>query len=94
MKLIRFGLPDLEKPGVILNDGRYIDVSDFIPDYDESFFASDQIEELKDYLSGNENLQEISKNERLAAPLARPSKIICVGLNYALHAKESVAEVP
>ena len=94
MKLIRFGLPDLEKPGVILNDGRYIDVSDFIPDYDESFFASDQIEELKDYLSGNENLQEISKNERLAAPLARPSKIICVGLNYALHAKESGAEVP
>jgi len=94
MKLIRFGSPELEKPGVILNDGRYIDVSDFIPDYDESFFASDQVEELKDYLSGNENLQEISKNERLAAPLARPSKIICVGLNYALHAKESGAEVP
>jgi 2-keto-4-pentenoate hydratase/2-oxohepta-3-ene-1,7-dioic acid hydratase in catechol pathway len=94
MRLIRFGAPDLEKPGVILNDGRYIDVSDFIPDYDESFFASDQVEELKAYLSGNENLQEISKNERLAAPLARPSKIICVGLNYALHAKESGAEVP
>jgi len=94
MRLIRFGAPDLEKPGVMLNDGRYIDVSDFIPDYDESFFASDQVEELKAYLSGNENLQEISKNERLAAPLARPSKIICVGLNYALHAKESGAEVP
>ncbi len=94
MRLIRFGAPDLEKPGVMLNDGRYIDVSDYIPDYDESFFASDQVEELKAYLSGNENLQEISKNERLAAPLARPSKIICVGLNYALHAKESGAEVP
>jgi 2-keto-4-pentenoate hydratase/2-oxohepta-3-ene-1,7-dioic acid hydratase in catechol pathway len=94
MKLIRFGSPDLEKPGVILNDGRYIDVSDFIPDYDESFFASDQVGELKYYISGNEDLQEIDKNERLAAPLARPSKIICVGLNYALHAKESGAEVP
>lgn len=94
MKLIRFGSPDLEKPGVILHDGRYIDVSDFIPDYDESFFASDQIEELQDYLKNNDDLTEINKNERLAAPLARPSKIICVGLNYALHAKESGAEVP
>lgn len=50
MKLIRFGPTDLEKPGLILSDGRYIDVSDVIPDYDESFFTSGQIQELKDYV--------------------------------------------
>ncbi|MEP7267982.1 MAG: fumarylacetoacetate hydrolase family protein [Saprospiraceae bacterium] len=95
MKLIRFGETELEKPGVILEDGRYIDVSDFIPDYDESFFASDQIEELKFYLQDRDALQSVDPTTvRLAAPLARPSKLICVGLNYAQHAKETGAEIP
>lgn len=95
MKLIRFGNPDLEKPGVILSDGRYIDVSDIIPDYDESFFSNDYFtKELQDYLETTENLVEIDSSTRLGPALARPSKLICVGLNYALHAQESGAEPP
>ncbi len=94
MKLIRFGPTDLEKPGLILNDGRYIDVSDVIPDYDESFFASGQVSELHTYVADHDSYIEVDPTTRLGAPLARPSKIICVGLNYALHAKETGAEVP
>ncbi len=94
MKLIRFGPLELEKPGLILNDGRYIDVSDVIPDYDESFFSSGQVEELRAYVNNTENYIEVDPTTRLGAPLARPSKIICIGLNYAMHAKETGAEVP
>ncbi|MEP7320969.1 MAG: fumarylacetoacetate hydrolase family protein [Saprospiraceae bacterium] len=94
MKLIRFGPEDLEKPGLILDDGRYIDVSDIIPDYDESFFASGQIEELKSYVKETDDFIEVDPSVRLGPPLARPSKLICIGLNYALHAKETGAEIP
>lgn len=94
MKLIRFGPSDLEKPGLILEDGRYIDVSDVIPDYDESFFASGQINELKSYAASQATFVEVDPGTRLGAPLARPSKMICIGLNYALHAKETGAEIP
>jgi 2-keto-4-pentenoate hydratase/2-oxohepta-3-ene-1,7-dioic acid hydratase in catechol pathway len=94
MKLIRFGPTDLEKPGLILDDGRYIDVSDIIPDYDESFFASGQVNELESFIGSNTNLVEVDPGTRLGPPLARPSKMICIGLNYALHAKETGAEIP
>lgn len=94
MKLIRFGPVDLEKPGLILNDGSYIDVSDVIPDYDESFFASGQLEELREYLEDHDEYQVVDPAIRLGAPVARPSKLICVGLNYAQHAKETGAEIP
>jgi 2-keto-4-pentenoate hydratase/2-oxohepta-3-ene-1,7-dioic acid hydratase in catechol pathway len=94
MKLIRFGTTDLEKPGVILADGRYIDVSDIIPDYDETFFGTDQVEELKFYVNHHHRFIEVDPSVRLGSPLVRPSKLICVGLNYAMHAKETGAEIP
>ena len=94
MKLIRFGSTDLEKPGLLLHDGRYIDVSDIIPDYDESFFSSGQIQELRSYINSGATFIEVDPSTRLGAPLARPSKMICIGLNYALHAKETGAEIP
>ena len=94
MKLVRFGPSDLEKPGVILSDNRIIDVSDIIPDYDESFFSSGQIDELRKYIESDTEFVQVPNDTRLGAPVARPSKLICVGLNYALHAKESGAEPP
>ena len=84
MKLIRFGEPGQEKPGVLINEKRY-DVSTFVKDYDEAFFANDGIHQLKDIIAKNE-LPEISQSQRLGSPVARPSKIICIGLNYAKHA--------
>lgn len=94
MKLIRFGEPGGEKPGVIINEKRY-DVSAAVNDYDENFFGSNGIEKLKEYVSQNhDHLVPVSDDQRLGAPLARPSKIICVGLNYADHAKETNATPP
>jgi 2-keto-4-pentenoate hydratase/2-oxohepta-3-ene-1,7-dioic acid hydratase in catechol pathway len=94
MKLIRFGDAGQEKPGVIINEKRY-DVSEVVKDYDEEFFGSLGIEKLKEYINQNHNnLKPVSDEVRLGAPVARPSKIICVGLNYADHAKETNAPTP
>ena len=95
MKLIRFGEVNSEKPGLQLTNGKRIDVSAFGFDYDENFFGSQGLKRLKDWLSTNQNkCPEIGENIRLGSPICRPSKIVCVGLNYAKHALESGMEVP
>ena len=94
MKLIRFGQYGQEKPGVILNDQRY-DVSAFGQDYTEDFFATDGLQRLADFLQSHEGqLPQVADGERLGPPVARPSKILCIGLNYADHAKETGATPP
>ncbi len=95
MKLIRFGAIGQEKPGVQLKDGRKIDVSGFGQDYTETFFGGDGLEDLKTWLEENASqCPTIGNDVRLGAPLVRPSKIVCVGLNYAQHAAESGMGVP
>jgi len=94
MKLIRYGQPGQEKPGVILHDQKY-DVSAFGEDYTEAFFTNNGLARLEAFVAANkEKLPSISDAERLGAPIARPSKIVCVGLNYADHAKETGATPP
>jgi len=94
MKLIRFGDLGKEKPGVLINDKRY-DVSGFIRDYDEEFFGSGGIEKLKEYIKENhDSLTPVSDEVRLGPPFARPSKLLCIGLNYVDHAKETNAPIP
>ena len=92
MKLIRFGEPGKEKPGVIINDA-WFDVSEYITDYDEKFFDDNGLSVLKTIIS-EKPLKEISRDNRLGAPIARPSKIICIGLNYSDHATESNMQLP
>ena len=92
MKLIRYGKAGEEKPGVIINEN-YFDVSTYVNDYDETFFADDGLSYLKEIIDDAE-LQPIEKNVRLGPPMARPSKIICIGLNYSDHAAESKMQVP
>ena len=95
MKLIRFGEPGSERPGVQLEDGSRIDVSGFGEDYNEHFFGSDGIVRLGEWLKNNSaDCPKIGESTRLGAPLTRPSKIVCVGLNYAKHAAESGMAVP
>lgn len=95
MKLIRFGEINNEKPGVLLPDGIKIDVSKFIKDYDEHFFGNQGIEKLNNWLEKNYDSCPVVQNDvRLGPPLLRPSKIVCVGLNYSKHAKESGMDVP
>lgn len=95
MKLIRFGTPENEKPGVILDNGDWIDTSGFGEDYDELFFENDGLARLKSWVDEKANdLPKIDKSTRLGPPLKKPSKIVCVGLNYAKHAAESGMKVP
>ncbi|WP_289039952.1 fumarylacetoacetate hydrolase family protein [uncultured Zobellia sp.] len=95
MKLIRFGSIGNEKPGVQLDNGTRLDVSGFVSDYNEDFFGGDGIEKLSNWLSENEkNCPEVPNDVRLGSPLVRPSKIVCVGLNYAKHATESGMAIP
>jgi 2,4-diketo-3-deoxy-L-fuconate hydrolase len=92
MKLIRFGEPGKEKTGVIVNDKKY-DTSAFGEDYNERFFETDGLKRLADFVEDN-MLAEIAEDARLGSPVARPSKIICIGLNYVDHAKETNATPP
>ncbi len=94
MKLLRFGPNGLEKPGLQLDDGRRIDVSSIVKDYDEAFFAGNGLDTLLTLSENVEAFPDISPTTRLGPPIARPSKIICVGLNYAQHARESNLPLP
>ncbi len=95
MKLIRFGKFEHEKPGVELADGTRIDVSNAFTDYNEDFFINNGIEKLKDWVNANTlNAPRVNAAERLGSPVARPSKIICIGLNYSDHAAEAGMKVP
>lgn len=94
MKLIRWGVTGQEKTGVIINDNWY-DTSAFGEDYNEQFFKDNGLERLADFIKVNEgSLPEISKDTRLGSAVARPSKIVCIGLNYADHARETNAAIP
>ena len=95
MKLIRFGKQGEEKPGIQLDNGNLIDVSSKFHDYDEKFFSSGGIEILKEWLNENhESAPKLDDSVRLGPPIARPSKIICIGLNFKDHAEESGFEAP
>ncbi len=94
MKLIRFGEFGKELPGVHINGVNY-DVSSFIKDYDEHFFAGDGLTQLAKIVAEHTtNLPVVVAGARLGSPVARPSKIVCIGLNYAKHAKETNAPIP
>lgn len=94
MKLIRWGAEGREKTGVIIDDNWY-DTSAMGVDYNEAFFAEGGLEKLAAFLKDHEGkLEQISKDERLGSPIARPSKIVCIGLNYVDHARETNANIP
>lgn len=94
MKLLRFGEAGKEKPGLLFND-EIVDVSSFGEDFGEDFFANDGISRLSAWFGQKkDSLPRAAANVRLGAPFTRPSKIVCVGLNYSKHAAESKMPVP
>lgn len=93
MKLIRFGEAGKEKPGVLIGEKRY-DVSSIVTDYNEAFFDENGLDKLKKALESNPSLPEVAHSVRLGSPVARPSKIICIGLNYVDHCVETGAPIP
>jgi len=95
VKLIRFGERDRERPGVLLTDGRRIDTSAFGEDWNETFFGSDGIARLEEWLVAREpSCPTVAEDVRLGSCIARPSKIVCIGLNYAGHVRETGAKMP
>jgi len=95
MKLIRFGQPGQEKPGLLLDDGARLDVSGFVADYDEDFFANNGLHKLSVWLEMHaSSAPRVANSVRLGPPIRRPSKIVCIGLNFRDHAAESKLEPP
>ena len=94
MKLIRWMNGNKPATGIILNN-EYFDTSSFGEDYNEVFFENEGLDRLQKFVESNKDgLPKLSQDIHLASPIARPSKIVCIGLNYADHAKETNAQIP
>jgi 2,4-didehydro-3-deoxy-L-rhamnonate hydrolase len=95
MKLIRFGEMGREKPGVLLEDGTRLDASGFGSDYNEEFFANNGLSKLWNWVARHgASALHVRESVRLGPPICRPSKIVCIGLNFRDHAEESGMEIP
>jgi len=95
VKLFRFGDRDRERPGVLLADGKRIDARAFGEDWNEAFFASDGLARLEQWLGRHgASCPAVLESVRLGPCIARPSKIVCIGLNYAGHVRETSAAMP
>jgi 2,4-diketo-3-deoxy-L-fuconate hydrolase len=95
MRLIRFGEPGRERPGVILPDGRRVDASGFGGDWDEAFFGGDGLARLERWVAAEgAGAPAVGDDVRLGSPVARPGKIVCIGLNFRDHAAETGAQLP
>ncbi|MCC5932264.1 MAG: fumarylacetoacetate hydrolase family protein [Cyclobacteriaceae bacterium] len=93
--LFRFGSFRNERPGICLNDKTLKDASSLFNDWNSDFFASDGLEKLLNTnMQTLENLPNLPEPVRLGSCIARPHKVVCVGLNYTDHARESGAEPP
>jgi 2-keto-4-pentenoate hydratase/2-oxohepta-3-ene-1,7-dioic acid hydratase in catechol pathway len=95
MKLFRHGEPGKEFPGILLNGNEHRDIRLFGEDFNENFFATNGISRLKDWLKTYLNqCPVINPVTRFGPAIVRPSKIVCIGLNYTDHATETKAQVP
>jgi 2,4-diketo-3-deoxy-L-fuconate hydrolase len=94
MRLIRFGAEGHEKPGIMSADNKRIDLSGHFRDWDEGFFEKGGLAELNSLLQPAAVFPVVPASERWAAPIARPGKVVCIGLNYSDHAKESGMPIP
>jgi 2-keto-4-pentenoate hydratase/2-oxohepta-3-ene-1,7-dioic acid hydratase in catechol pathway len=94
MKLMRLGDRGTEKPAVWASDDEAFDLSSVVKDFDPSFFAEDGIARVRDAVKKG-GLPKLKLSQtRIGAPVARPSKLMAVGLNYVDHAKETNAAIP
>ncbi len=96
MKLLRFGSAGAEKPGLQLEDGTRIDASGFGMDWNEAFFADPaNLEKLSAWIEANgDSAPRLEEETRLGSAVARPGKLICIGLNFSDHAEEAGMDIP
>lgn len=94
MKLARLGPVGLERP-VVVHDGHTLDLSGLTTDIDGDFLAADGLARVRRALAAGDLPQlEDADTLRVGAPIARPSAVICIGMNYAAHAAESGSAPP
>ncbi|KUO05560.1 fumarylacetoacetate hydrolase family protein [Streptomyces caeruleatus] len=96
MHLMRIGALGAEKPVARLDDDTYVDLSDVVTDFDETFFGSGGLDRVRPIVAERAAAGQVSRftGERVGAPIARPHQILCIGLNYRDHAAESGMAVP
>jgi 2-keto-4-pentenoate hydratase/2-oxohepta-3-ene-1,7-dioic acid hydratase in catechol pathway len=93
---MRVGQPGKERPAVAVDENNYIDISDLVSDFDADFFQNEKWFDIKAEVATRIAAKDFRQvaGKRIGAPFVRPHQILCIGLNYADHAKESGAEVP
>jgi 2,4-didehydro-3-deoxy-L-rhamnonate hydrolase len=96
MYLMRIGAPGAERPVARIDDQTYVDLSDQVDDFDESFFGGGGLERIRTTVVERSAAGLVSTfaGERIGAPIARPHQILCIGLNYRDHAAETGQAVP
>lgn len=94
MKLIRFGPPGQERPGVLDDHGTRRDLSSKFVDWNRAFFMGDGLQRLAALVRGGGDLPLVTDDVRWASPVPRPGKVVCIGLNYSDHAAESGMAIP
>jgi 2-keto-4-pentenoate hydratase/2-oxohepta-3-ene-1,7-dioic acid hydratase in catechol pathway len=94
MKLIRYGEPQKEHAGLLVNDQAF-ETPIGGHDWNEATFSDPTLLDLvRNHLKEGRPLKPIPRGSRLGSCVARPSKIICIGLNYSDHAREAGMEIP
>ena len=92
MKLVRFGEAGKEKPGILDAQAAIRDLSGVVKDIDAAAVSPEGLTKLRGVKV--DSLPKVSGNPRLGPPIASVPKLICIGLNYADHAKESNLPIP
>ncbi|GHE65656.1 fumarylacetoacetate hydrolase family protein [Streptomyces capitiformicae] len=94
MKLLRVGAPGQERPALRTDDGRLLDLSSMTPDIDGAFLAAGGVDRARAAVEAGTLTELPTEGLRVGAPVARPGKVVCVGLNYRDHAAETGADIP
>lgn len=94
MRLLRIGPAGAERPCILREDGQVLDVSGLVDDFGPDFFADGGVDRLRTAMTGSDLPVVEMAGQRVGAPIARPHKIVCIGLNYADHAREAGMEPP
>src|SRR5688500_906617 len=93
---MRIGAVGAEKPVARVDDESYVDLSDVVTDFDESFFGGGGLDRVRPVVAERTAAGQVSRfeGERIGAPIGRPHQILCIGLNYRDHAAEAGMPVP
>ncbi|WP_338069619.1 fumarylacetoacetate hydrolase family protein, partial [Phytoactinopolyspora endophytica] len=94
MQLLRLGEPGAERPAIRTDDGSIFDLTPITADIDGTFLAENGVTRARAALESGSLPPLDSDGVRIGAPIARPGKVVCVGLNYRDHAAESGQDVP